>query len=581
MSAAAGRLGAGLVFIFAILGCAEDHPPFIVHPGVVVPGSDTNPEAGVDVWDAHFEVGQAVPVRCLSALEGFACELPNASGVCADKVCRFVACEFGFKSCDRQLASGCETNVATSANCGACGHRCKPGESCQESVAGLVCSVQPICPAGRFDLDRDLLNGCEWTTQWESDGPVIPITLSVDVAAYAGDARFDLAGTSMDERFVSITDTELEPRPLAATVPSAPGAQALLSAQLLDIDRTTIHRYSVAAYADGLSLSAPGSSQPDDPIHTLGCFVSDASYRRKHRALLQPAQPTEHATVYAATQFEVFAAVFSRHCSTDGLLEPTWCPGQASPFGLADYLRAYVAADALSTCGACILDEEISSACLGQTSCQQPGFDAESCSGCQPAPGACPDFAPLDLLASSIADNLYVITRRGFITLRQSEDGWHPGPRHERAHEGLDGSNPDDDVIAATSVRLASGQGDRLFLLNRAGVVRTLDVIEHANATISVQPGAPDFQLSLRSHPQARRQIAATSEEHLLVTDGQKLVLIHSRGRSARNVELGNENSSASDWPVRTLAPLEDGCGFRVLYHTPGRYWIRLLELGL
>ena len=73
---------------------------------------------------------------------------PNVT--CADGVC---GCESGFGDCDKTLANGCETELATSQdNCGACGNQCQNG-AC---MAGAC-----VCSVGFADCDGNPMNGCE------------------------------------------------------------------------------------------------------------------------------------------------------------------------------------------------------------------------------------------------------------------------------------------------------------------------------------------------------------------------------------------------------------------------------------
>jgi hypothetical protein len=70
-------------------------------------------------------------------------------------ICAMAACSAGTSDCDGNAANGCETDVRTAANCGACGHACGDGQTC--SASG-VCEKMLITPA-----EMDLVN------QWAGD----------------------------------------------------------------------------------------------------------------------------------------------------------------------------------------------------------------------------------------------------------------------------------------------------------------------------------------------------------------------------------------------------------------------------
>lgn len=67
---------------------------------------------------------------------------PDVAGLCA--ALAPAACEAGWADCDGSAASGCETDVATSAqHCGACGVACAPGQVCVDGqcAAPRACST--------------------------------------------------------------------------------------------------------------------------------------------------------------------------------------------------------------------------------------------------------------------------------------------------------------------------------------------------------------------------------------------------------------------------------------------------------
>ncbi|MDX2008601.1 MAG: MopE-related protein [Myxococcaceae bacterium] len=91
---------------------------------------------------------------------GNACSIPNGTPRCTAGTCQVNTCTGTFRDCNASASDGCETNVATSvANCGGCGQACSrpfTTASCANS------SCQFVCLPGRFDLDGDPTNGCEY-----------------------------------------------------------------------------------------------------------------------------------------------------------------------------------------------------------------------------------------------------------------------------------------------------------------------------------------------------------------------------------------------------------------------------------
>jgi len=75
--------------------------------------------------------------------EGALCTLDNSVATCTGGACAVNRCEDDWGDCDRAPENGCETDLATLANCGACGNEC---------VGGLLC--------GRVDGARACVSGC-------------------------------------------------------------------------------------------------------------------------------------------------------------------------------------------------------------------------------------------------------------------------------------------------------------------------------------------------------------------------------------------------------------------------------------
>jgi hypothetical protein len=90
---------------------------------------------------------------------GHGCSTANGTSLCANGVCGIASCNAGFGNCNGNPADGCETNLNTVANCGACGHICSLSNAtpfCANGACGIA-----ACNAGYADCDRNPANGCE------------------------------------------------------------------------------------------------------------------------------------------------------------------------------------------------------------------------------------------------------------------------------------------------------------------------------------------------------------------------------------------------------------------------------------
>jgi hypothetical protein len=93
---------------------------------------------------------------------GNRCAIPNATATCSAGMCGIRSCEGGYADCNAKLADGCETNLNTISNCGACGNVC-PSTNGNPSCSNGTCLI--TCTTGYADCDRSLANGCEVNTQ--------------------------------------------------------------------------------------------------------------------------------------------------------------------------------------------------------------------------------------------------------------------------------------------------------------------------------------------------------------------------------------------------------------------------------
>ena len=68
---------------------------------------------------------------------------PNAEYDCVAGKCGQLACSSGFADCNNNLTDGCETNIVSNSNCGACGKACGAGQTC---IIAQDLSVECACP---------------------------------------------------------------------------------------------------------------------------------------------------------------------------------------------------------------------------------------------------------------------------------------------------------------------------------------------------------------------------------------------------------------------------------------------------
>lgn len=97
--------------------------------------------------------------RCGSC--GNTCTPQNSVGaVCAGGQCGYSACLQNFDSCDNNAVNGCERNISTLTDCGACNQACSPAHAAGSSCTNGVCDY--VACSGLFrDCDAQRPNGCE------------------------------------------------------------------------------------------------------------------------------------------------------------------------------------------------------------------------------------------------------------------------------------------------------------------------------------------------------------------------------------------------------------------------------------
>lgn len=89
-----------------------------------------------------------------------ACSFANAGATCNAGMCQITTCNPGFSNCNGISADGCEANTNTStANCGSCGRACGGGANAMAQCSAGMCAL--ACNAGFANCDMNNGNGCE------------------------------------------------------------------------------------------------------------------------------------------------------------------------------------------------------------------------------------------------------------------------------------------------------------------------------------------------------------------------------------------------------------------------------------
>ncbi|MDD9965051.1 MAG: hypothetical protein OXR73_02415 [Myxococcales bacterium] len=97
---------------------------------------------------------------------GVHCRLEGAEATCSDGRCRIKACQPGRADCNGEDEDGCETDTELPQACGSCVADCAAGDNvvrggCDDGVCQLTCEK------GFDDCDSDPINGCEASLQAE------------------------------------------------------------------------------------------------------------------------------------------------------------------------------------------------------------------------------------------------------------------------------------------------------------------------------------------------------------------------------------------------------------------------------
>ncbi|MDB4929422.1 MAG: uncharacterized protein JWM10_1906 [Myxococcaceae bacterium] len=141
--------------------CGRSCPAFVRATPVCVTGAcDFRCLPGYD--DCNGNAGDGCEISLGSTANcgacGVACARANAAATCTTGTCALGACATGFGNCDGVEANGCETAVATPANCGACGVVCARANATVTCATG-ACALGTCAPVFG-NCDGNDSNGC-------------------------------------------------------------------------------------------------------------------------------------------------------------------------------------------------------------------------------------------------------------------------------------------------------------------------------------------------------------------------------------------------------------------------------------
>ncbi|MEM1349814.1 MAG: hypothetical protein AAGI01_14730, partial [Myxococcota bacterium] len=259
------RTAAVVCLVACAFGCdgSRDQPFFVYTP----PPSNTSGE----LTDMAAPVSEDMSTKpeCRGVNTGGRCALPNATGVCVEGQCQRVACAQGWRDCNALADDGCERDITTTEDCGACGRVCPQGQTCQIGDSGRVCSSGVVCPLGTFDLDQRA--SCEWAFSEPMFADPQPFgRFEVDVARLLADGTMVLAGTGLNGRFVDGPrgDGEFLPLPVAqATVSERAKDLAILERASSDEGEELSAVWVAVVWGQDVSIST--FVQGEEPVHRL------------------------------------------------------------------------------------------------------------------------------------------------------------------------------------------------------------------------------------------------------------------------------------------------------------------------
>lgn len=91
---------------------------------------------------------------------GKECFVAHGAAACPAGTCNVASCNDGFSDCNATVTDGCEANLSSVDNCGACGHACTIDGGGDPACNDGVCGLSP-CPSGFADCNGQIDDGCE------------------------------------------------------------------------------------------------------------------------------------------------------------------------------------------------------------------------------------------------------------------------------------------------------------------------------------------------------------------------------------------------------------------------------------
>lgn len=508
------------------------------------------------------DMSPADPLFACDGLDGEACALPHAVGVCIGRACTFLACEGGFRDCDGQRATGCEQDITAPTSCGSCQTQCRDGERCQAGPRGYLCSSAIVCEPDAFDLDRDPDNGCEWSISQVEQTPLQPIfaldpILRIEVndevqAAVGLDAeQRPLLATSFDEAGLGTLIPEPDARTQLAPplkMRLEPGTAQELSLLIFWEDALTYHVRSPEQVASDALLQhpcVPGEGELPEQV-TGGAWFERSSFGA------------------AATLTSNLVPLSS--CQESGL-----CFEEARAFGPADYIRMFypyedrtqlsspsvIAAQAwafapaeVSTCSPCVVDMQTGRfiedrRCWGRAQCTPEGFErATACPTCEAAASqGCPLFEPMDVIHEPASQQTFIITRRGVVVVADVGGLWRPVARLE---ETFDASVFGGGRFVSADVVRVDELTTRVFLLHNAGFVRVVELEQREGEVLARQLGA-DLGVVPGDDARGDLRLSAIDAQTFILTGDTEARVVRLGETSARNASLLVEGNRGLD----------------------------------
>eukprot|EP01113_Clastostelium_recurvatum_P040305 TRINITY_DN6259_c0_g1_i4.p1 TRINITY_DN6259_c0_g1~~TRINITY_DN6259_c0_g1_i4.p1 ORF type:complete len:1216 (-),score=131.62 TRINITY_DN6259_c0_g1_i4:53-3700(-) len=128
--------------------------------------------------EGYASCNPLVPDGCETSLNSFSncgacgmnCSRANAVSSCYNGTCILTSCNEGFDDCDGIASNGCERDLRTTSDCGACDVRCSLGNTTSTicSPTTRTCEIGS-CNAAHADCDGIAANGCERSVRTTTD----------------------------------------------------------------------------------------------------------------------------------------------------------------------------------------------------------------------------------------------------------------------------------------------------------------------------------------------------------------------------------------------------------------------------